>query len=132
MLPNKRVSDKDLQRLVTQRLARTGLGTQTPIRATVHNGTVVVSGVLQFEYQRKPALKAVQGIEGVRNIVDQLKLQPPTTKWQHGLAGVEHHGLDQAGHHASAGTGQHGPHAVHHPPAAAHAPEAGHADQAPQ
>jgi len=89
MLQNKRVSDKDLQKLVTQRLARTGLASQTPITGTVRNGTVILSGTIQFEYQRKPALKAVQGLEGVHHVVDQLRLQPPTSKW-HGVGGERH------------------------------------------
>jgi len=100
MLPNKRVSDKDLQRIVNQRLARTGLATQTPITATVHNGTVILSGTIQFDYQRKPALKAIQSIDGVRNIVDQLKLRPPTAKWH------EAHGPTRPGDKGHSGAGQ--------------------------
>lgn len=82
MLQNHGVSDKDLLKLVTQRLARTGIASQTPISAMVRNGNVTLSGVINFEHQRKTALKAVQAIHGVHHVVDQLRVQPATKKWQ--------------------------------------------------
>jgi 16S rRNA U516 pseudouridylate synthase RsuA-like enzyme len=82
MLQNHGVSDKDLLKLVTQRLARTAIASQTPISAMVRNGNVTLSGAINFEFQRKMALKAVQGIHGVRHVVDQLRVQPATKKWQ--------------------------------------------------
>lgn len=97
MLQNHGVSDKDLLKQVTQRLARTGIAAQTPISAIVRNGNVTLSGAINFEYQRKTALKAVQGIHGVHHVVDQLRVQPATKKWQatHGP------GHAVAAHHAT-------------------------------
>ena len=81
MLRKKVVPDKDIIKKVNQRLARTGLGTQLPIKVEVHNGTVVLSGTIEFEYQRRSALKALRAVDGVRRIVDQLQANPATAKW---------------------------------------------------
>jgi hypothetical protein len=77
----RRVADKEILKLVTQRLARTGLASQTPLTVTVHHGNVAVSGTINFEFQRKVALKAVQGIDGVSHVVDHLRVQPAVAKW---------------------------------------------------
>ncbi len=110
MLQNQRVPDKDILKQVTQRLARTGLASQTPITAAVRNGNVSLSGIIHFDYQRKAALKAVQGIHGVQHVVDQLRVQPATAKW----------------HSAHGGDHLAGPHpAVAHPTDGQHAPVEG-------
>ena len=115
MLPNERVPDKDILRLVMQRLARTGLASQTPVTATVHHGNVTLLGTINFEHQRKAAVKAVQGIHGVQHVLDQLRVQPATLKWHatHGgthpagshplppPAHESHEGAEAAGEHSS-------------------------------
>jgi osmotically-inducible protein OsmY len=73
-----KVPDKALLAKVNQRLSRCGVGSRVHVNATVRNGTVTLSGVLDFDYQRKPLLRAAAGVDGVRMVIDQLKVKPPT------------------------------------------------------
>jgi osmotically-inducible protein OsmY len=68
-------SDKALQKLVDRRLQRSG-GSGAGLRAVVMNGSVTLSGNLKYESQRIPLLKALRGVSGVRNVLDQLKSPP--------------------------------------------------------
>lgn len=74
--------DKQLCQKVEQRMARAGGGSQAKISVQVHNGDVTLSGTLQYEAQRRPALHAARGVAGVRRVVDQLTLKPAARKWQ--------------------------------------------------
>jgi osmotically-inducible protein OsmY len=79
--PNDRVPDKTILKKVTQRLARSGLGSQSKIEVTVRNGSVTVTGKLQYEIQRKSVLNSARGVAGVRTIVDQLQAAPRKKNW---------------------------------------------------
>jgi osmotically-inducible protein OsmY len=76
-VPDKRITQK-----VQQRLSRTGFGSQANLSVQVRNGDVTLSGILQYETQRRPALHAARGVEGVRRIVDQLQVKAAPRKWQ--------------------------------------------------
>jgi hypothetical protein len=75
-------SDKSLLKSVNRRLERTG--TQSRLSATVQRGTVTLRGKLRFENQRMTIVKAINGVSGVRNVVDQLvgppKMRPSPTR----------------------------------------------------
>ena len=68
------VPDKTLLRDVNKKLLRAG--TQTKITASVKSGCLTLSGTLQFEIQRRPILRAVNQVSGVRRVVDQMIMQP--------------------------------------------------------
>lgn len=70
-------SDKAILKKLQQHLSRISLGAHSRVSATVHSGQVTLSGVLQYENQRRPALKAARSVEGVRGVLDQLRVQPP-------------------------------------------------------
>jgi osmotically-inducible protein OsmY len=76
-----RVPDKTIERKLSQRLARAGLGSQCKVTTAVRNGTVTMSGTLQYEIQRRVVLNAARGVAGVRNIVDQLQAKPRKKNW---------------------------------------------------
>jgi osmotically-inducible protein OsmY len=63
-------SDKALQKLVDRRMQRSGGG--GGIRAVVLNGSVTLTGNLNYENQRLPLVKALRGVAGLRGVVDQL------------------------------------------------------------
>jgi osmotically-inducible protein OsmY len=73
---DSRIPDKALGAKVTQKLSRCGGGSNVRINATVRNGTVTLSGMLDFDYQRKPIVRAINGVEGVRMVIDQLQVKP--------------------------------------------------------
>jgi len=75
MLRKEAVSDKAISQKINQRLARAGLGSGSRMTVTVHNGQVTLSGSIQYETQRRPALRAIDGIDGVRGIADQMQVR---------------------------------------------------------
>ncbi len=79
---NGRVSDKAIAQKIQQRLARTGMSSQTRVTVTVRNGAVTISGNLQYEMQRSHALTAVRGVAGVRQVTDQMQFKVQARKWQ--------------------------------------------------
>ena len=75
MLRNEHVPDKTILQQVNQRLARASLGSGSRVSVTVSNGQVTLSGGIQYETQRRPAVRAVDGVDGVRGVADQLQVQ---------------------------------------------------------
>jgi osmotically-inducible protein OsmY len=70
--PNQ-VSDKELLKAVGKRLQRGGGGGLT---AAIQRGIVTLTGKIQYESQRRPIWKIVNGIAGVRRVIEQLRLEP--------------------------------------------------------
>jgi BON domain len=75
MLHKEVVPDKVLLKRVNQRLMRAGLGAGCSVRVSVRNGQVTLAGTIQRDLQRRPTLRAASGIAGVRQVVDQLKVE---------------------------------------------------------
>jgi osmotically-inducible protein OsmY len=73
---NSNVSDKTLQQQVNQKLSRTGTGGQSRVSSSVAKGTVTLAGSLQYEAQRRPIVKAVSSVAGVKRVVDQMRFEP--------------------------------------------------------
>lgn len=70
----KRVPDKSLLRDVNKKLMRTG--TQTKVTASINGGYVTLTGVLQYENQRRILLRAANQVPGVRQVFDRMTVQP--------------------------------------------------------
>ncbi len=68
-------ADKALQKLVDRRLQQSG-GSQLGLKAVVVNGAVTITGKLKYDNQRIPLVKAMRGVPGVRNLLDQLQAPP--------------------------------------------------------
>ena len=75
MLHRGSESDKAILKKVNQRLARASLGSRSQLTAEVRNGQVTLSGTIQYDNQRRPALRAASSVEGVKGVVDQLQVQ---------------------------------------------------------
>lgn len=76
MLSQNHASDKMILKKVNQHLARVSVGSKSLVNAAIRNGQITLSGNLQYENQRRPALKAAGCVEGVRGVLDQLKMLP--------------------------------------------------------
>lgn len=76
MFGRNEVSDKALLKSVTTKLQRTGMSSQSRLAATVQRGAVTLTGKLQYENQRRPIVKAIQAVAGVRQVIDQLQSPP--------------------------------------------------------
>jgi hypothetical protein len=71
------ISDVTISRNATQHIAGTGLRSPCHIQVQTRNGEVTLSGVVQYDHQRNAAVQAVRNIEGVKRIVEKLKVMPP-------------------------------------------------------
>ena len=69
-----------LQKL-NQRLARIASGSRNNITATVNNGDVTLSGTIQFEHQRRIMIRAVNSVQGVRRVIDQVQVLAKKSTW---------------------------------------------------
>ncbi|MHB8971216.1 MAG: BON domain-containing protein [Pirellulaceae bacterium] len=76
MFGTDRNSDKELSKTVNKRLVRAGGGSHSRLEAAVQRGTVTLTGLLRYEAQRRPLLKAVSSVAGVSRVIDLLKLMP--------------------------------------------------------
>ena len=75
MLHKGSASDKAILKKVNQRLARVSLGSHSRVTAVVRNGQVTLSGSIEYDNQRRPALRAAGGVDGVGRVLDQLQLK---------------------------------------------------------
>ena len=76
----KREDDRLLLR-ITNKLSNVGLRAPCRFTVDVYNGSVTIKGLVQYEYQRRAAITAIRGQDGVQSIIDQLKVQPPVHNW---------------------------------------------------
>lgn len=76
-----KVKDEVLKQKVEVNLTKRGI--RPPCRVTVHvsKGVVTLSGTLQYDLQRKTAIKAAQEVPGVQRVVDQLQVPKQTAAW---------------------------------------------------
>lgn len=73
MFGQDQVSDKELMKTVSKRLQRGG---SAGVTADIQRGTVTLKGKIQYEAQRRPMMKVVSCIAGVRRVVDQVQATP--------------------------------------------------------
>ena len=74
MIMNK-VPDATIIQKVTKQLSNHGMRSPCRIAVAARKGDVTLTGTIQFEHQRIAALHAARGIDGVRRVMDQLKVQ---------------------------------------------------------
>lgn len=70
-------SDATITRNVSRQLAGCGLRSPCRIEVQTRNGEVTLSGAVQFVHQRNAAVQAIRTVEGVRRVIEKLKVTPP-------------------------------------------------------
>ena len=73
MTLGNQVPDKTLQKNVDRKLMQKCPGSAR-ISATVRGGDATVTGTLKNEYERKPIVRCVAAVQGIRRVVDQLQV----------------------------------------------------------
>lgn len=71
------ISDATITRNVNRQLAGCGLRSPCRIEVQTRNGEVTLSGVVQFVHQRNAAAQAIRTVEGVKRVIEKLKVTPP-------------------------------------------------------
>ena len=68
------IPDKTLLKSVIQQFTRKGVNA-VRIKASVSGGTVTIAGTINYDHQRRSILNAANGVTGVRNVIDQLRVE---------------------------------------------------------
>jgi osmotically-inducible protein OsmY len=68
-------ADTDIAREASEALQR-AVDVPDTVKATVHDHTVTLSGVVAWQYQRAAAARAVRYLKGVRNVLDTVTIGP--------------------------------------------------------
>jgi osmotically-inducible protein OsmY len=69
-------SDPSISRKVGELLSNRGMRSPCRIVVATKKGRVTLSGVIQYEYQRRIAVHATGSIAGVQSVQDQLQVIP--------------------------------------------------------
>ena len=69
-----RIADPKIIQQVSQRIAACGIRAPSRVTVVSSNGEVTLSGTLQYQHQRQSAVRATQAVDGVRRVIDVLKL----------------------------------------------------------
>jgi osmotically-inducible protein OsmY len=77
------VKDDVLILKVNQQLMKRGIRVPCRVNVAAHRGTVTLTGHLQYDVQRKMALRAAREVPGVEKVVDEMEVTPPTAAWGH-------------------------------------------------
>ena len=70
----RRISDPKITQQVSQRLASCGIRPPSHVTVASANGDVTLSGTVQYQHQRQSALQATRAVDGVRRVIDVMKL----------------------------------------------------------
>ena len=90
MYQKPKVPDHQIVQKVTTQLPRHGIRPPCNVRVHVRNGTVTLSGTIEFEMQRKAAIHAASGVNGVQRVIDQLTVMRSTIGgWHTPTAGTQ-------------------------------------------
>jgi hypothetical protein len=52
------------------------------VRVEAHNGDVTLSGEVQYEHQKSLAVDVAKHVQGVRRVIDQLRVMPRVDVWK--------------------------------------------------
>ncbi len=74
MALGKQIPDNTLLKSVSQKLIQRSGGSGCKLTAAVSGGTVTLSGMLAQEYQRRAIVSSMNGISGVRRVIDQMQV----------------------------------------------------------
>lgn len=71
MSSGRTIPDSQISKSVNQKLMQRGSIAGCKLTATVANGQVTIVGTVENEHQKKPIISALNGISGVRRVIDQ-------------------------------------------------------------
>ena len=71
-----KIPDNQLTRAVTMKLSQRSGGSGCKVTAVVSDGYVTLTGTVEAEYQKRPIINSIGGINGVRRVIDQLQVAP--------------------------------------------------------
>ena len=77
MPPKNQPPDSAISKNVSRQLASCGLRAPCQVRVQTRKGEVTLTGFVIYAHQKASALQVIQKVEGVRRVIDQMKIRPP-------------------------------------------------------
>ena len=77
MTLGNQIPDKTLLKNVERKLMQKCVG-GVRINATVRGGDATITGTIKNEYERRPIVRCVAAVQGIRRVIDQLQLVAKT------------------------------------------------------
>lgn len=77
MTLGNQIPDKTLLKNVERKLMQKCPGSAR-IKATVRGGDATITGMIKNEYERKPIVRCVAAVQGIRRVADQLQVAERT------------------------------------------------------
>ena len=71
-----KVPDRTITQQVCHRLANRGIRSPCLVEVRTQNGDVTLLGSVQYAHQKGAVMQAVNGITGVRRVIDQMVIKP--------------------------------------------------------
>lgn len=70
------IPDKTLLKNVQRKLMQKCSGA-TRIQASVRSGSATITGTIRHEHERRPIVKCVSAVQGIQNVIDQMRISDP-------------------------------------------------------
>ena len=77
MPPKNQPPDSAISKNVSRQLASCGLRAPCQVRVQTRKGEVTLTGFVIYAHQKASALQVIQKVEGVRRVIDQMKIRSP-------------------------------------------------------
>ncbi len=82
MLAGTSRQDQRVNDQVIRQLASRGVRSPCKVVVSTREGSTTLSGQIQYEHQRRAAVRAAQNTAGVKRVVDQLQVISKTCHWK--------------------------------------------------
>jgi osmotically-inducible protein OsmY len=82
MMYQAKPPDHAITRKVSQALASRGMRPPCRIGVMTSKGSVTLSGMIQYEHQRRSAVQATRGVDGVQRVLERLQVIPAAQHWK--------------------------------------------------
>lgn len=73
--------DDRLELRLSNKLVNIGLRAPCRIQVEVYHGIVKLKGKVLFDYQKRAAITAARSMDGVKETIDELKVETPVRVW---------------------------------------------------
>jgi len=74
--------DNEITQKVSQQLAGRGMRPPCRINVVTSKGCVTLSGMIQYEHQRRSAVQTARGVGGVQRVTESLQVMPSSQHWK--------------------------------------------------
>jgi hypothetical protein len=83
--------DDRLRHKLENKLSNQGLRAPCRLSVEVYQKTATLTGMVQYEYQKRSAIQAARTLDGVSSVIDRIKIEAPVHRWDDDPQAAAHH-----------------------------------------